>query len=185
MIAVQCQCLFSSLLFYYSPRGLIRRHLTIDIQQSLHYNFLANRRLRVTFSILDIIFIIVLFVCQQATIVFHSAPVALNSHNSDWMNVRPNCERQRGGGAGKWEKELNFICCRHRLVIVEVGDTDFGNYSCLAENELGKTRGYIELSGEKFWHFYIRYLQIDIRYLQMDIIWHCYQISTDRYHLTF
>ena len=45
----QCQCLFSSLLFYYSPRWLIRRHLTIDIQQSLHYNFLANRRLRVTF----------------------------------------------------------------------------------------------------------------------------------------
>ena len=45
---------------------------------------------------------------------------------------------------------LNFICCRHRLVIVEVGDNDFGNYSCLAENDLGKTRGYIELSGEKF-----------------------------------
>ena len=69
--SAQCQCLFYPMLFYYSSRGLIRRHLTIDIQQSLHYNFLANRRLRVTFSFLDIIFIIVLFVCQQATIVFH------------------------------------------------------------------------------------------------------------------
>ena len=36
---------------------------------------------------------------------------------------------------------------RHRLVIVDVGENDFGNYSCLAENELGRTRGYIELSG--------------------------------------
>ena len=33
-------------------------------------------------------------------------------------------------------------------MIVSVGEADLGNYSCLAENELGKTRGYIELSGE-------------------------------------
>ena len=92
----QCRCLFSSLLFYYSPRGLIRRHLTIDIQQSLHYNFLANRRLRVTFSFLDIIFIIVLFVCQQATIVFHLrstgfklSQLRLNEYEAEW--------RDRGG----------------------------------------------------------------------------------------
>jgi len=38
---------------------------------------------------------------------------------------------------------------RHRLVISSVSDEDFGNYSCLAENELGKHRGFIELSGEK------------------------------------
>ena len=54
------------------------------------------------------------------------------------------------GGDQTSDQGLNFICFRHRLVIVEVGDNDFGNYSCLAENDLGKTRGYIELSGEKF-----------------------------------
>ena len=36
---------------------------------------------------------------------------------------------------------------RHRLVIARVSEKDFGNYSCLAENNLGKSRGYIELSG--------------------------------------
>ena len=59
-------------------------------------------------------------------------------------------EWRGGGGDQTSDQELNFICFRHRLVIVEVGDNDFGNYSCLAENDLGKTRGYIELSGEKF-----------------------------------
>ena len=48
---------------------------------------------------------------------------------------------------------MNFICFRHRLVIVEVGENDFGNYSCLAENDLGETRGYIELSGRTFRNF--------------------------------
>ena len=38
---------------------------------------------------------------------------------------------------------------RHRLVISSVSEKDFGNYSCLAENELGKSRGFIELSGKK------------------------------------
>ena len=38
---------------------------------------------------------------------------------------------------------------RHRLVISSVSEEEFGNYSCLAENELGKSRGFIELSGEK------------------------------------
>ena len=36
---------------------------------------------------------------------------------------------------------------RHRLVINSVSQQDFANYSCLAENELGKSRGYVELSG--------------------------------------
>ena len=35
---------------------------------------------------------------------------------------------------------------RHRLVIARVIETDFGNYSCVAENELSKSRGFIELS---------------------------------------
>ena len=33
-------------------------------------------------------------------------------------------------------------------MILNVAESDFGNYSCLAENDLGKARGYIELSGE-------------------------------------
>ena len=87
----QCRCLFSSLLFYYSPRGLIRRHLTIDIQQSLHYNFLANRRLRVTFFFLHNIFYhCPLCMPVKATIVYHFGPVALNSRNLNRMNLRPN-----------------------------------------------------------------------------------------------
>ena len=36
---------------------------------------------------------------------------------------------------------------RHRLVIHYVREEDFGNYSCYAENQLGKSRGFIELSG--------------------------------------
>ena len=33
---------------------------------------------------------------------------------------------------------------RHRLVIARVREQDFGNYSCFAENDLGKSRGFIE-----------------------------------------
>uniref|UniRef100_A0A8D8LSB1 Lachesin n=1 Tax=Cacopsylla melanoneura TaxID=428564 RepID=A0A8D8LSB1_9HEMI len=36
---------------------------------------------------------------------------------------------------------------RHTLVIRKVLFTDFGNYSCVAENSMGKTRQYLELSG--------------------------------------
>ena len=39
---------------------------------------------------------------------------------------------------------------RHRLVIARVSERDFGNYSCFAENDLGKSRGFIELSGNCF-----------------------------------
>ena len=37
---------------------------------------------------------------------------------------------------------------RHRLVIARVSERDLGNYSCFAENDLGKSRGFIELSGK-------------------------------------
>ena len=40
---------------------------------------------------------------------------------------------------------------RHRLVIASVSEQDFGNYSCLAENNIGKSRGFIELSGNYVW----------------------------------
>ena len=36
---------------------------------------------------------------------------------------------------------------RHRLVIARVSERDFRNYSCFAVNDLGKSRGFIELSG--------------------------------------
>ncbi|XP_046382563.1 neural cell adhesion molecule 1-like isoform X1 [Ischnura elegans] len=37
---------------------------------------------------------------------------------------------------------------RHTLILRKVKSTDFGNYSCLADNSLGKTRQYVELSGK-------------------------------------
>ena len=37
---------------------------------------------------------------------------------------------------------------RHTLVLRSVADGDFGNYSCSAENKLGKARAFIEVSGE-------------------------------------
>jgi len=37
---------------------------------------------------------------------------------------------------------------RHRLVLAGVSQQDFGNYSCFAENDLGRSRGYIHLSGK-------------------------------------
>ncbi|KAG8229665.1 hypothetical protein J437_LFUL008598 [Ladona fulva] len=36
---------------------------------------------------------------------------------------------------------------RHTLLLRKVHSADFGNYSCLADNTLGKTRQYVELSG--------------------------------------
>jgi Immunoglobulin I-set domain len=38
---------------------------------------------------------------------------------------------------------------RHRLVLTSLLTEDFANYSCYAENELGKARQFILLSGEK------------------------------------
>lgn len=49
--------------------------------------------------------------------------------------------------AGNENRIMEKFGFRHQLVILTVGDKDFGNYSCLAENGLGKSRGYIELSG--------------------------------------
>ena len=50
---------------------------------------------------------------------------------------------------------------RHTLVLRKVQREDFGNYSCRAENSLGRSRAFIELSGknnrvEKF-VFYMLY----------------------------
>ena len=45
------------------------------------------------------------------------------------------------------DRRMEQFGVRHRLVIQYVRDSDFGNYSCYAENELGRSRGFIELSG--------------------------------------
>ena len=37
---------------------------------------------------------------------------------------------------------------RHTLVLRKVQREDFGNYSCRAENSLGRSRAFIELSGK-------------------------------------
>ena len=37
---------------------------------------------------------------------------------------------------------------RHTLVLRKVQKEDFGNYSCRAENSLGRSRAFIELSGK-------------------------------------
>ena len=36
---------------------------------------------------------------------------------------------------------------RHTLVLRKVSEADFGNYSCRAENKLGRSRAFIEVSG--------------------------------------
>lgn len=42
---------------------------------------------------------------------------------------------------------------RHTLVLRRVSEDDFGNYSCSAENHLGKSRAFIEVSGKfKIWN---------------------------------
>jgi len=49
--------------------------------------------------------------------------------------------------AGNENRIMEQFGFRHQLVILSVRESDFGNYSCLAENDLGKSRGFIELSG--------------------------------------
>jgi hypothetical protein len=40
---------------------------------------------------------------------------------------------------------------RHTLVIRKVHRSDFGNYTCVADNQLGKTRKSVQLTG-KIYH---------------------------------
>ena len=49
--------------------------------------------------------------------------------------------------AGNENQLIEQFGIRHRLVLSSVSEQDFGNYSCSAENDLGKSRSFIELSG--------------------------------------
>ena len=45
---------------------------------------------------------------------------------------------------------LKYIqMCRHTLILQNLAITDFGNYSCMADNSLGRDRGFIQLSGKE------------------------------------
>ena len=37
---------------------------------------------------------------------------------------------------------------KHVLILRNVKETDFGNYSCTADNSLGRNRGFIDVSGK-------------------------------------
>lgn len=49
---------------------------------------------------------------------------------------------------------------RHTLIVRKVQASDFGNYSCVADNVVGKSRSYVELSGK---YKYIRTLCVYAR----------------------
>lgn len=38
---------------------------------------------------------------------------------------------------------------KHTLIIRNLKDSDFGNYSCVAENNLGKDKKFMELAGKQ------------------------------------
>ena len=44
--------------------------------------------------------------------------------------------------------EMTTFGNRHVLTLKNVRDVDFGNYSCMADNSLGRERGSIEVSGK-------------------------------------
>ena len=48
---------------------------------------------------------------------------------------------------------------RHTLIIRKVQASDFGNYSCVADNPLGKMRQYLQLSGFLFFFSNFRFIK--------------------------
>ena len=46
-------------------------------------------------------------------------------------------------------RRMSSYGSRHLLILSNVRETDFGNYSCVADNSLGKERAYVDVSGKK------------------------------------
>ncbi len=47
---------------------------------------------------------------------------------------------------------------RHVLTVRGVRETDFGNYSCAADNSLGRERGFVDVSGEFECLYFFRFM---------------------------
>ena len=78
---------------------------------------------------------------------------------------------------------------RHTLVLRKVQREDFGNYSCRAENSLGRSRAFIELSGNKIAIYYIElpYLMLftgKSKYMSITNVFKFVQILNGRYWIT-
>eukprot|EP00093_Oithona_nana_P010757 10757.XXX_265016_286838_1 [CDS] Oithona nana genome sequencing. len=66
----------------------------------------------------------------------HAEPVASVKWYKDTMLLDPTDNRQ-----------MRTFGNKHELTLKNVRETDFGNYSCMADNSLGRERGSIEVSG--------------------------------------
>ena len=46
---------------------------------------------------------------------------------------------------------------RHSLLIPELGEEDFANYSCVAYNDLGRARAHFSITGNGMSKYYVRH----------------------------
>jgi len=72
----------------------------------------------------------------EISCIVHAEPMAEVKWYRDTMLLDPNESRL-----------MEKFGIRHTLVLRKVAEEDFGNYSCSAENHLGKSRAFIEVSG--------------------------------------
>lgn len=74
---------------------------------------------------------------SEISCIVHSNPEASVRWYRDTMLLEPNEHRL-----------MEQFGIRHTLVLRKVNEGDFGNYSCSAENALGRSRAFIEVSGK-------------------------------------
>ena len=79
----------------------------------------------------------------QVSCSVHSEPRAEVRWYKDTMLLEPNNNRH-----------MESFGNRHVLTIRNVRETDFGNYSCAADNSLGRERGFTDVSGESVLMYY-------------------------------
>ena len=72
-------------------------------------------------------------------------------------------------------RRMSSYGSRHLLTLSNVRETDFGNYSCVADNSLGKERAYVDVSGE--WVFISRLYSLPLivakSYRHYNDQWQC------------